>query len=72
MEKIPFVWKRLSFTQKATVRNLFRYKKRFLMTVIGVAGCMGLVMVGLGLHDSIIVVADKQFEEITHYQAAVT
>lgn len=72
LERVPFVWKHLSFTQKATVRNMFRYKRRFLMTVIGVAGCMGLVMVGLGLHDSIIVVADKQFEEITHYQAAVT
>ena len=71
-ERISFFWKRLSFTQKATVRNMFRYKKRFLMTVIGVAGCMGLVLVGFGLHDSIMVVADKQFTEITHYQAAVT
>ena len=50
---------------------MFRYKKRFFMTVIGVAGCMGLVLVGLGLHDSIMVVADKQFTEITHYQASV-
>ncbi len=70
IERIPLIWKRLKFTQKATVRNLFRSKKRFLMTVIGVAGCMGLVMVGLGLHDSIMTVADKQFTEITHYKAS--
>ena len=72
VERIPFVWKRLSFTQKATVRNMFRYKKRLFMTIIGVAGCMGLVLVGLGLHDSIMMVADMQFTEITHYQATVT
>lgn len=71
-ERIPFLWKRLSFNQKTTVRNMFRYKKRLFMTVIGVAGCMGLVLVGLGLHDSITVVADKQFEELTHYQATVS
>lgn len=71
LERIPFLWKRLSFTQKSTVRNMFRYKKRFLMTVIGVAGSMGLILVGLGLHDSIMVVVDKQYEEITHYQATV-
>ncbi len=72
IERIKPVWKRLNFTQKSTVRNMFRYKKRLFMTIIGVAGCMGLVLIGLGLHDSIIVVADKQFSEITHYQAAVT
>ena len=72
LERIPFFWRCLSFTQKSTVRNMFRYKKRFLMTVIGVAGCMGLVLVGFGLHDSIMVVADKQFTEISHYEASVT
>lgn len=72
LEKIPFLWKKLSFTQKSTVRNMFRYKKRFFMTLFGVAGCMGLVLVGLGLHDSIMVVCDKQFSELTHYQAAVS
>lgn len=71
-ERIPFLWKRLSFNQKTTVRNMFRYKKRLFMTVIGVAGCMGLVLVGLGLHDSITVVADKQFEELTHYRATMS
>lgn len=72
LERITPVWNRLSFTQKSTVRNLFLNKKRFIMTVIGIAGCMGLVLVGLGLHDSIMVVVDKQFEELTHYQASVT
>lgn len=72
LEKISFLWNRLSFTQKSTVRNLFRNKKRFLMTIIGIAGCMGLVLVGLGLHDSIMVVADMQFTQLTHYQASVT
>ncbi len=69
MERIPFIWKHLSFTQKSTVRNLFRNKKRFLMTIIGVAGCMGLVLVGLGLNDSITDVVDMQFTELTHYDA---
>ena len=72
LEKVSFLWRRLSFTQKSTIRNLFRYKKRFFMTLFGVAGCMGLVLVGFGLHDSIMVVGDKQFSEITHYQAAIS
>ncbi len=72
IERIPFLWKHLSFTQKSTLRNLFRYKKRFFMTVIGVSGCMGLVLVGLGLHDSIMGISNKQFSELTHYQAYVS
>ena len=72
IERIGFIWKKLSFTQKSTMRNMFRYKKRFIMTVTGVAGCMGLVLVGFGLHDSIMVVCDKQFEEITHYRITAT
>ena len=72
IERIPFIWKRLSFTQKSTVRNMFRNKKRFLMTIIGVAGCMGLVLVGLGLQDSIMDVADMQYTDLTHYKASVT
>lgn len=69
LEHISPLWNRLSFTQKSTVRNLFRNKKRFIMTIIGVAGCMGLVLVGLGLHDSISEVVDTQFTELTHYDA---
>ena len=51
LEKIPFIWKHLSFTKKVTVRNLFRYKKRFLMTIIGILGCTSLILVGFGLKD---------------------
>lgn len=69
LEHVTPLWNRLSFTQKSTVRNLFRNKKRFIMTIIGVAGCMGLILVGLGLHDSISEVVDTQFTELTHYNA---
>lgn len=72
IERIAPVWKRLSFTQKSTIRNMFRNKKRFLMTIIGVAGCMGLVLVGLGLHDSIMDVVDLQYTDLTHYKASVS
>ena len=57
---------------KVTARNLFRYKRRMLMTVIGIAGCMGLLIVGFGLRDSIVDVATIQFNKIWHYQAVVT
>ena len=53
LEKIPFIWKRLSFSKKVTVRNIFRYKKRFLMTIIGILGCTALITVGFGIKDSI-------------------
>ena len=71
LERIGFIWNHLNFTQKSTMRNLFRYKKRFWMTIIGVGGCMGLVLVAFGLHDSIATVGDKQYEDIRIYQAAV-
>ena len=64
LEKVTFIWKSLSFSQKVTMRNLFRYKKRFWMTVIGIAGCSALLLSGLGLHDTISQVVDKQFGEI--------
>lgn len=67
LEHIPFLWKRMSFTSKVTARNLFRYKARFLMTVIGVAGCTALIIAGFGLKDSISVVGDRQFKEISKY-----
>ncbi len=67
LEKIGPVWRHLSFTQKVTARNLFRYKKRFLMTVIGVAGCSALLLTGFGLLDSITGIAPIQFGEITKY-----
>ncbi len=69
LEYLPFLWKPLSFSWKSTMRNLFRYKKRFLMTVIGIGGCMGLLLVGYGLRDSIMDVAVLQFDELQHYEA---
>ncbi len=64
LERIPILWKHLNFTKKSTLRNLFRYKKRFFMTVIGIAGCMGLITVGFGLKDSIGVMAELQYEDL--------
>ncbi len=64
LERIPIIWKHLNFTKKSTLRNLFRYKKRFFMTVIGIAGCMGLIIVGFGIKDSIGVMADLQYEDL--------
>lgn len=71
MERLPFVWKHLNFTKKSTVRNLVRYKKRFFMTVIGIGGCMGLIVVGFGLQDSITAIAKNQFVNLFTYQANV-
>lgn len=71
LEYLPFIWKRLGFIWKSTVRNLMRYKKRFLMTVIGIGGCMGLLLVGFGLRDSIMDVAALQFDELQVYDAMV-
>ncbi len=69
LERIPFFWNRLSFTSKATVRNLFRYKKRFFMTVFGIGGCMALLMVGFGLRDSIQTIITNQYRNIWVYDA---
>ena len=67
LEKIPFIWRKLSFTGKITARNIIRYKARFLMTVIGVAGCTGLLVMGWGIKDSIKDVVHIQFGEIMNY-----
>ncbi len=72
LEYIRPLWSRLSFTWKVTFRNLLRYKKRFVMTVIGIAGCTGLLLTGLGLSDSINDIIDKQFGEILRYNVTVT
>ncbi len=71
LERISFLWKHLNFTWKATVRNLFRYKKRFLMTVFGIGGCMALLLVGFGLRDSIMDIGDLQYKEIQRYDGIV-
>ncbi|MEI2399334.1 ABC transporter permease [Paenibacillus phytohabitans] len=71
LERFSFLWKRLSFVQKVTARNLFRYKQRMFMTVIGVAGCTALILTGFGLKDSIGSIADRQFGGIMKYSALV-
>ena len=64
LERLSFVWNRLNFTWKSTIRNLVRYKKRFFMTVFGIGACMGMMLVGFGLRDSILDVAVLQFSNI--------
>ena len=72
LEKIPFIWKHLNFTAKVTARNIFRYKKRFLMTIIGVCGCTALIVSGFGLRDAISNMIPKQFGEIDKYNINIT
>ncbi len=71
LEHLPFLWRRIGFTWKATIRNLVRYKKRFFMTIIGIGGCMGLLLVGYGLRDSIMDIGRLQFSELQMYDAMV-
>ena len=71
LEKLPFLWKRFSFNQKITLRNLFRYQKRFWMTVVGIGGCAALTVTAFGLRDSIFVVVDQQYDEIYRYTVEV-
>ena len=71
LERIPPLWDRLSFLQKVTVRNLFRYKKRIVMTVLGISGCTALMLTGFGLKESISTIVLKQFDDIFTYDALV-
>lgn len=71
IERATFIWKHLSFTWKSTLRNLFRYKKRLLMTIFGIAGSMALMLVGFGLQDSIMDIAVRQYDELQHYEATI-
>ena len=71
IERIDFIWKHLSFSWKSSMRNLFRYKKRLFMTIFGIAGSMGLMLVGFGLYDSIMDIAILQYDQIQHYDAMV-
>lgn len=71
IEKIPFLWKHLNFSWKSSLRNLFRYKKRFFMTIFGIGGCMGLLMVGYGLRDSISSISAKQYGELQLFDCSV-
>ena len=72
LEYVPFIWKRLKFLQKVSVRNIVRYKKRFFMMVIGISGCTALLVMGFGVRDSVVAVADQQYEEIQLYDIGVT
>ncbi|MDR0880634.1 MAG: ABC transporter permease [Clostridioides sp.] len=72
LEKIPFIWDKIGFIGKVTVRNLFRYKKRFLMTVLGIAGCSALILTGFGIKDSIKMIVTEQFGSIFKYDTLIT
>ena len=71
LERLSFIWSRLSFTHKVTARNIFRYKQRMLMTIFGVAGSVALLFAGLGIQSSVGGVVDRQFEQIQQYQMIV-
>ena len=72
LERITPLWKHMSFSQKTTARNLFRYKKRFFMTVLGVAGCTALLLIGFGIQDSLLPIVTKQSSELTHNDLTIT
>ena len=72
LERIPFIWKRLKFLKKVSVRNIFRYKKRFFMMIIGISGCTALLLTGFGINDSISGFADNQYEEIQVGDGVIT
>lgn len=67
LEKITFIWNKLGFTEKVTVRNMFRYKKRFLMTIVGIMGCTALVLVGFSIKESISNLMNLQYEKVYNY-----
>lgn len=71
LERLGFLWKHLSFTYKATARNIFRYKKHLFMTVIGIAGCTALMVAGFGMRDSMSVIAEKQYTDILKYDMRI-
>ena len=72
LEYITPLWQRMSFSQKTTARNLFRYKKRFFMTVLGVAGCTALLLIGFGIQDSILPIVSRQSTELTHNDMTIS
>lgn len=72
LEYVPFIWRRLGFLKKVSVRNIFRYKKRLLMMVAGISGCTALLVTGFGVKDSVANIATQQFEEIQIYDIGVT
>ena len=72
LERIPFIWNHMKFLHKVSIRNIFRYKKRLIMMILGISGCTALLVTGFGIRDSIKNVADYQFNEISLYDYSVT
>lgn len=72
LEYIKPLWRKMSFTHKVTARNLFRYQKRFWMTVIGIGGCTALIIAGFGMRSSLLFTMSRQYDELFHYSAQVT
>ncbi len=71
LERIHFIWKRLNFSHKVTVRNIFRYKKRFFMTIIGILGCTALILTGFGVKDSVKKILPNQFGNVFCYDMQI-
>lgn len=71
LEKIKFIWNHLNFSKKVTCRNIFRYKKKFYMTIIGIAGCTALVVTGFGVKDSVTALIPKQFDDIYKFNIQI-
>lgn len=72
LERITFIWNKFNFSNKVTARNIFRYKKRAIMTIVGIAGCTGLMVTGFGLKDSVIDIPTSQYEEIFTYNMSIS
>ena len=72
LERVTFIWKRLKFLHKVSVRNLVRYKKRFFMMILGISGCAALLVAGFGIRDSVANVGDQQYDEIQIYDIGIT
>ena len=72
LEKITILWKRMNFSQKVTARNIFRYKKRAIMTIVGIAGCTGLMLTGFGIKDSVMDIPESQFGKIFKYETSIS
>ena len=71
LERIPFIWNRINFSNKITVRNLFRYKKRVITTITGILGCTALMLSGFGIRDSVIGIPDRQYKDVFNFDEMV-
>lgn len=72
LENIKFIWKKLNFSKKVTIRNIFRYKKRAIMTIVGIAGCTGLMVTGFGIKDSVVDIPNAQYGGIFKYEYSIS